>query len=262
MDNEAEMIESQMKQKREDLTQELDRLERQVFETVQNTTSAVADTVENVKDAVGGTFETVKSAVEGTVDSVKKCFDLRLQVQYHPWLMMGGSVAVGYVAGRLLEGLSSEQPEPVVRWGAVSPISAGGVGPTNDGPSYRREGESRFRHNVSSPEASSAGNWLGSLAEQFAPEISNLKGLAIGTLLGLVRDMVKQALPEEPGDKLSKLLDDVTEKVCGKPFRGPVVPDPVNRDLEARHGEGCSCPQTSGTTSGHGQGGVPSFGRM
>jgi ElaB/YqjD/DUF883 family membrane-anchored ribosome-binding protein len=258
MDNEAEMIEQQMKETREDLTKKLEKLEQQVVETVQSTTNAVSDTVESVKEVVEETVETVKGTVEETVDTVKKTFDLRLQVENHPWLMLGGSVAVGFVAGRLIEGLLPAPSAPAARWDALPPPSSGGV-QTNGGPSYRYVEETRPKPEAAEP---AGGNWLGTLTEQFAPEIGKLKGLAIGTLLGLVRDMVKQALPEELGGKLSGMIDDVTEKVGGEPFKGPVTPEPAGQEPASRQRDGCNQPQASGSTLGRGQSGVPPFKRL
>src|SRR5205807_7707122 len=65
-------------------------------------TSAVSGTVETVKDAVQETAATVKDTVHDTVESVKEAFDLRCQVDQHPWLMMGISAGAGYLSGCLL----------------------------------------------------------------------------------------------------------------------------------------------------------------
>jgi ElaB/YqjD/DUF883 family membrane-anchored ribosome-binding protein len=260
MNYEAEMIEQRMKVKREDLTKKLEKLEQQVVDTVQNTTSAVTDTVESVKGVVEETVESVKGSVEETVETVKKTFDLRLQVANHPWLMLGSSVAVGFVAGRLLEVLLP--PSRIAPEEALPPPSSGGVR-TNGGPSYLYEEEIGPRRQHAAPAVSSAGNWLGALTEQFAPEINRLKGLAVGAALGLVRDMVRNALPEEFGGKLSGMIDDVTEKMGGEPFKGPVAPEPTGEESPPRPGDGRGQQQSS-TSSGWGLGksGVPPFNRL
>ncbi len=64
---------------------------QQVVDTVQGATTAVAETVENVKDAVHDTVETVKDT-----------FNLHLQVKRHPWAMVAGAIALGWLAGYLL----------------------------------------------------------------------------------------------------------------------------------------------------------------
>jgi ElaB/YqjD/DUF883 family membrane-anchored ribosome-binding protein len=260
MDNEAEMIEHKMREKRDDLTKKLEQLEQQVVETVQSTTSAVTDTVENVKDVVSETVETVKGTVEETVDTVKKTFDLRAQVENHPWLMLGGSVAVGFVAGRLLEGL---MPPSRATWSdALPPPSSGGVQTNGGARSYRYAEEPPARTASASASESSVGNWFGALTEQFAPEIGKLKGMAVGTLLGLVRDMVKQSLPQELGGRLSEMIDDVTQKVGGEPFKGPVAPELTSPEEEPARQTDVRRAQATTSPSGRGQSGVPPFTRM
>jgi ElaB/YqjD/DUF883 family membrane-anchored ribosome-binding protein len=259
MDNEAEMIEHQMKEKREDLTKKLEQLENQVVETVQSTTSAVTDTVENVKEAFEETVESVKGTVEDTVDSVKKTFDLRLQVEKRPWLMLGGSVAVGFVAGRLLEGLMP--PSRASRSDALPPPSSGEV-QTNGGARSYRFAEAPPRREPAPASESAVGNWFGALTEQFAPEIGKLKGMAIGTLLGLVRDMVKQSLPQELGGRLSEMIDDVTQKVGGEPFKGPVAPELTSPEEAPARQTDVRRAQATGSPSGRGQSGVPPCNRM
>jgi ElaB/YqjD/DUF883 family membrane-anchored ribosome-binding protein len=260
MDNEAEMIEHQMKEKREDLTKKLEQLEQQVVDTVQSTTNAVTDTVENVKEAFEDTVESVKDTVEETVDSVKKTFDLRRQVENRPWLMLGGSVAVGFVAGRLLEGLMP--PSRASRSDALPPPSAGGVQTNGGARPYRYAEESPARTSSTSGSESSVGNWFGALTEQFAPEIGKLKGMSIGTLLGLVRDMVKQSLPQELGGRLSEMIDDVTQKVGGETFKGPVTPELTGQEEASQRQPDGRRAQTAGSATGRGQSAVPPFNRM
>src|SRR5262249_33716854 len=84
------------------LAEKLETLEQQVVGTVQNATSAVSDSVECVKDAVQETVDRAKTSVYDTVEAVKDTFDVTRQVREHPWLMMGGSVALGFASGYLL----------------------------------------------------------------------------------------------------------------------------------------------------------------
>jgi ElaB/YqjD/DUF883 family membrane-anchored ribosome-binding protein len=108
MDNEPEdVIKHQMLETRQSLAEKLETLEQQVVGTVQSATTAVTDTVETVKEAVQQTVETAKASVRETVDAVKETFDVTEQVRKHPWIMVGGSVALGYVAGRFLHGAES-----------------------------------------------------------------------------------------------------------------------------------------------------------
>ncbi len=86
MDDDPEVIRSQMDQTRSDLTEKLESLETRVAEGMQTTGAVVSDTM---------------TSVRGAVQSVSESLDFRLQVQRHPWLAVGGSLAVGFLAGRL-----------------------------------------------------------------------------------------------------------------------------------------------------------------
>src|SRR5581483_4976543 len=102
MGNEPEeVIKHQMLETLASLAEKLETLEQQVVGTVHNATSAVTDTVETVKDAVQQTVQMAKDSVTNTVEAVKDTFDLSRQVDDHPWLMFGGSVAAGFVTGHL-----------------------------------------------------------------------------------------------------------------------------------------------------------------
>jgi hypothetical protein len=71
-------------------------------------------------------------------------------------------------------------------------------------------------------EASTEHSWFGDLAEQFAPEIDKLKGLAIGTTLGVIRDMITQGQTGDLGTRLSDVINQFTEKLGGTPIKGPM----------------------------------------
>ena len=102
MDHETEIIKQQMEDTRESLSEKLEALEQHVMTSVQDTTDSVASTVESVKDAVHDTVSSVRETVSETVDTVKEAFDIRQQVERHPWPMVAGATLVGFVVGRLL----------------------------------------------------------------------------------------------------------------------------------------------------------------
>ena len=67
---------------------------------VDNVKESVQGTVDSVKETVQGTVDSVKETMSDTVEGVKQTFDLHRQVDQHPYLMVGGAVVVGFVAGR------------------------------------------------------------------------------------------------------------------------------------------------------------------
>lgn len=128
MDREPEIIHHQMDSARASLAGHLDELERhvkdnvtEVADMVKGTIEDVRGTVESVKDSVQGTVESVKDSVQGTVenvketmhdtvDTVKDTFDLHHQVDAHPWAMLAGAAAIGYIAGAILEPSAPARP--------------------------------------------------------------------------------------------------------------------------------------------------------
>src|SRR5262249_12539708 len=97
MDHETEHIHQQMMETPTALTEKLESLENQVFGSVHEATRAVSQTVASVKEAVQETVGSLKESVQETVHSVKESVNIKRQVDRHPWVMMAGSVALGYV---------------------------------------------------------------------------------------------------------------------------------------------------------------------
>src|SRR5262245_3254490 len=107
---EPEAIRQQMDATRSSLTEKLEVLEQKVSSTVDVATTAVEDTVATVKESVEASATAVKDSVAASVHTVAEAFDLGRQVQRHPWAMVGGSVAVGFLGGWLLGSPSDGAP--------------------------------------------------------------------------------------------------------------------------------------------------------
>jgi ElaB/YqjD/DUF883 family membrane-anchored ribosome-binding protein len=204
-----------MEETRASLTEKLETLEQQIVETVQGATSAVSETVENVKEAVHETVSEVKETVHGTVDTVKSTFDLRQQVERHPWLIFGGAVAVGFLAGRVVARLLQEPdmppPEPAtfarqpsrVYVGDGNGHAASESGPAAGGPVPRAE---------TKPESRKASG----LTTMFGDEIEQLKRTAITSAMGMVREVVTEVAPPPLRQDLDRIVDRVTVKLAGE----------------------------------------------
>jgi len=218
MDDNPEVIRQQMEETRSHLAEKLEALENQVTDTVQSTTTAVSDTVEAVKETVENVTETVKDTVEKaketvaeTVTSVGEALDLRIQTEHHPWLVLGGSVALGFTVAQLL-GSSKEDGNG----------SSGDRAWNSRLPALEATSTRQYSHppaeappaqtHTASPEESKP-SW-------FSDQIGRLKGLAIGSLMGVVRDLVKRNLPGELGQRLSQEVDSLTSKLGGEPIHG------------------------------------------
>jgi len=196
MDDSPEVIRLQMEETRASLSEKLETLEQQVVGTVQDARAAVTDTVETVKDAV-----------QGTVESVKDTFDVGRQMERHPWAMLGGAIAVGFIGGKLFDRL--EPPLPYMANGTAAPV-------------YDRPpaATSEFTAPVSEPEEKDGGH---SLLRQFEPEIAKLKGLAVGAVMGVMRDMISGSIPEPLKPQISDVINSLTMKLGGEPVHGEII---------------------------------------
>lgn len=212
MENEPELIRDQMQETRTALSEKLEALETQVSGTVQSATAAVTETVEAVKNSVTDTVSTVK-------ESVKDAFDLPGHIERHPWAAVLGSVAVGYLGGRVLNGLAGgrshgkrETPSAYSAFSEALPKHENGTNGHGANGSHKEE-----------EAASEKEGWLGGLAKAFSGELDTLKGLGLSAVAGIVRDLVTQSVPGEMGGRLREWMDDLTEKMGAKPFSEPVL---------------------------------------
>lgn len=223
MDHETEVIRHQMEETRNSLAEKLETLEQQVVCTVHDATSAVTNTVEAVREAVHDSVEMVKGSVGETVETVRETLDIQRQVERHPWAMMAGSVALGYVGGSLLNRTQQEG----YRGSNLGPVYANPDRGIAEG--LRNGGTSRIpvQESLTSDHVEQAGgtehHWLDEAGQMFEKEISKVKGLAIGTVLGVLRDLISSSLPEPLKPELHEVMDSVTTKLGGKPVQGPVL---------------------------------------
>jgi ElaB/YqjD/DUF883 family membrane-anchored ribosome-binding protein len=232
MENEPEVIRQEMQQTRNSLTEKLEALEQHVLGTVQSATSAVhetvssvkgavEDTVTSVKSSIDETMSTVKSSIGGTVDTVKETFDLELQVQRHPWLMVGGSVGAGYLGGKVMQRLI-EPPRSHYLPGPGSPVPThlaeaawSERPPSSLAPPAQRA--------VAEAPRQPTETWTDSLLTTFEPEIQRLKGMAIGAVFNVVKGLMRRYVPPTVEPQVEEMLDSVTRKMGGKPLQGSIM---------------------------------------
>jgi len=70
--------------------------------------------------------------------------------------------------------------------------------------------------------------WLGQIRHQFGTEIDKVQGIAIGAVLGVVRDVVTESAPELFEIGLADVIDGITVKLGGEPIHGPILNDTVS----------------------------------
>jgi ElaB/YqjD/DUF883 family membrane-anchored ribosome-binding protein len=234
MDHETAVIREQMDETRSALTDKLETLEHQVADTVQETTAAVTETVENVTEAVQDTVAKVTGTVTHTVDVFANIFNVKRHVDRHPWPMMGGSVAVGYLLEMFLGGARSGRAkrETATKPRPPEPVPARNGSPWKAGP----EPESVEAAPAAAPQARGHG-WLSGIGEKLAPELAKLKGLVLGTIAGTARDLVTKTVSGELGQHLGHLIDDVTTKLGGEVFPSHIDPASADGPTEENQSE-------------------------
>jgi ElaB/YqjD/DUF883 family membrane-anchored ribosome-binding protein len=202
-------------QTRSSLTNKLETLEEQVRETVHGARETVEETIANVK-----------GTVHDTVEAVKRNLDLSHQTQQHPWAMFGGSVVAGFVLGSLVPTVGPR----TYRSARGSRLEKAEV-QTRAEPEYVSRPQQEFSaetgngaadHGQHAPAQRRPG-LLSGLLDQFRPEIEQLKQMAIGAAVGVVRDFVKESVPPALGPQVERVLDSATTKLGGRPIEGNVV---------------------------------------
>ena len=175
MNNTPEVIRQQMEETKSQLTEKLESLEHQVSESVQSTGTAVTATAEAVQETV----EAVTGAVQDAVHSVSNAFDFPRQVERHPWIAVGGSFALGYLASELLN----------------APTTASA---SESAPSAAQTQNGNGQHAVESPPTSSSKSlpW------------AEMRGMLTGVLMGALSTIVTQGVPTALDYFAKSLRDD------------------------------------------------------
>jgi hypothetical protein len=170
----TEEVRQQITRTRSSLVQKIDSLEKQV------------------KTTIDGSAESFKEKVEQVAQSVKETFDLRRQLEQRPWAILGGSLVVGYLAGSVVlrgSGIRSTTDRAAAADGDVAsnlePPPAEMELPATDQPSLARSSD-RTEARDSAP------TFLEELTQQLAPELNELKALAIRVAAELLREVIKQ----------------------------------------------------------------------
>jgi len=168
-----------------------------VLDTVEHATANVGETITKVTSTVGGAVESVKSTVNTAQESVKSSLhtvreriSIACQVRHHPWLMMGGAVAVGYMLDHLLEPSRYCNGHASLRHISPRRLSSESTAATGEDVSHGQSTSYRTDYSQQAPshgesKSSSIGSFVSHL---LAPHAKELRGLAIGSLMSMFRN--------------------------------------------------------------------------
>jgi ElaB/YqjD/DUF883 family membrane-anchored ribosome-binding protein len=182
---------------RSDMAEKLEALEDRVIGTVQSAQETVQDSIQMAKD---------------TVTTVKRNFDIKYQVEQHPWVMVGGCFFVGLAVGSLFPRLRRRSRQAPNRL-------AGNETPLAGSPRLFAEQRSNESFDTAPPPPphSMSANRPGFFG-QFHEEIDKVKGMAIGYVMGLVRDSIEDSLPQL-ASQVDGVMNGVTTKLGGDPIQ-------------------------------------------
>jgi len=181
------VIRIEMEATRDSLAQKIGELESQVRDTVTEAGEAVSATKEGVMDVVSSVSDTVSSVKE----SIKETFDLRKQVEDHPWGAFGVAVAAG-MAGAVFLGSRSANG------------STAGF--------HRDSAPASFAPAAAATAATAAAS---SASGVVSSVFSKLQAMAVTSLVDVVQDMVQKSAPEPWRDGLKDIVRELGSKLAG-----------------------------------------------
>jgi len=190
-------------------------------EEIDCTRSDMADKLEALEDRVMGTVQSAHETVDDsiqmardTVATVKRNFDIKYQVEQHPWAVVGGCFFVGLALGGLYLG---------VRRGSRQAPNRPAADETRVYmPSKLTNGSIAAAASPPQPYSTSA-NRPGFFG-RFDEEIDKVKGMAVGYVMGLVRDSIKDAVPQL-ASQIDDVMNSATTKMGSKPVQQHSSPE-------------------------------------
>lgn len=183
MDRESpELIEREMEQTRQSLTEKVSLVEEKVVgqlqqatDTVQGTVDSVQETVQTMKSAVQETVQCVTQSVQDSVrslaDGLKETLDVRKHVQDRPLAMVGTAAAAGFVTGLLV----FRRPPSAASLPAYTPMPAASYATTT---------------------APTRPGWLSELLDMAGREVKKLAEQALSQASASLKRTVEQRVPK------------------------------------------------------------------
>ena len=137
-----------------------------------DTPEVIRQQMEDTKSQLTEKLESLECQVSDGVQSVTEVFDLPLQIERHPWLAVGGSLFLGYLASEILHAppiKSNYEPGTEPRSSQSADQAQNGNG----------------RHVIEPRQANSSQSLLW----------AEMKGMVAGALMGAVSTMISRGVP-------------------------------------------------------------------
>jgi len=178
-----------------------------------NVRDSLQEALASVRGTVRDTMESVKGTVEDTMGAVKHTAgDLREMVDRYPWLFVGGFAALGYLGYRLLASKSPvAQKQGYMRPAMESPS---GGSPASEAP-RPHNGHGKSWERAAGEEPASA-RVEGGKVENWPNVLEEMKALAIGVPMSILRDRLAIAGAETFRTQVTDIIDALTTRLGGK----------------------------------------------
>jgi gas vesicle protein len=236
MADHVEIMKKQMDDTRTSLADKIEALEDQVTDTVKEATTDVSNTVKtvketveevtgDVKEAVNDVTHTVAGTVEDMAHNVARFVDVSGHVRRHPWIGFGGAIFLGYVAARFLGARREGSNESSRSFREPASLSTLAATPP------RSESRAGVRRAPEAPKSAWPQGWVWK-------ELDRLKNIAVGSVLGMVRDLAAAKLPEAISKKIceevDRVSDDLDAEKIDQPILSPIPPAQKKPDGNGR----------------------------
>jgi len=210
------VIRDEMEQTRASLADKLGALETQVRETVSGAAEAVNSTVEGVKEAVSSVSDGVKEVVgsvsetvESVTESVTDTFNVPKHVENNPWLAFGAAVAAGVVLSQLTRMVHLPAPHPAASPERTPDPRAAFV-PAQPPPQQHEES---ILGSVGSGAIEAIEGMMPDVKGVMNTVVSGLGGMAVGTVMNVIRELATESVPEQWKGEVSKLVNQVSDQL-------------------------------------------------
>jgi ElaB/YqjD/DUF883 family membrane-anchored ribosome-binding protein len=262
MSDKLELLEERVRDTLEETKTAVDDIVESVKGTVDETVEAVKETVDGAKSTVENIVENVKGTMDDTVTMVKQSFDIRHQVDQHPWLMLGASVVTGRILANFLHNGhesrgSSSYATHTQNGRSVADASrdAGLTAMYTVAEESSITNSSQSSANPQPPQQQSWGHAFGILQEEF---VDVMKGTVLSTVMGTAREMIRQNMPN-----IIAPFDKMVDKVAKKLGTESLVPHTNGEQTtgNSHTTENSQAPSESYASFGSMQGGEP-YGRV
>lgn len=155
-------------------------------------TEPIRQDIDAIRESMTDKIEQIETKIKGTVEDTRRMVDIKYQVSQRPWAALGVSLLVGYTLGSIGDDHKREQPQP--QRGESFRYYAS----HDDRAPLAREHDtqrSSFASRADDNRHADQPGMLDQIMDQFGDEFQLLKAAAITSVIGLIRDAVRQNLP-------------------------------------------------------------------